>query len=65
MKLYKTIYEGGGERRICWQGTQADAAAKRKALKQEGCSDVKTNDEDVPTSKTELLEWLNTNVTGE
>lgn len=67
MKLYKTTYidESQPCGHITWDGTQADAGATRKRLKGEGRSEVETKDEDVPTSKPELLAWLNANVKGE
>lgn len=68
MKLYKTksFDEPNGIRHITWSGTQADAAAKRKELKALGDrTEIETKEEDVPTSKPELLAWLNANVTGE
>lgn len=65
MIFYQTKYQGGGENRICWQGTQADATAKRKALKEEDCSNITTETVEVPVDKPSLLIWLNTNCTGE
>jgi hypothetical protein len=66
MKLYKTTYVDGHvappEKKACWQGTQNDAAARRKELKTEGMSNVETKDVDVPTDKPGLLAWLNENV---
>jgi hypothetical protein len=66
MKLYRTKYIAGeGETRYTWQGTQNDAAAKRKALKQEDRGGITTEDIDVPTDKPDLLAWLNENCAGE
>jgi hypothetical protein len=69
MKLYRTQHlvrnpATGDSTPFTWQGTQADAAAKRKELKTAGCADVETKGVDVPTDKAGLLAWLNTNVTG-
>lgn len=63
MKLYKTIYldddtPEDNDRRV-WDGTQADAAKRRKALKTEGMRMIVTDEVDVPTSKSALLAWLN------
>lgn len=72
MKLYRTQHhepkldeESSIQLKYHWQGTQADAAACRKDLKAKGHTSIETVDVDVPTDKAGLLEWLNTNVTGE
>jgi hypothetical protein len=60
MKLYRTKAWSGDTANECvWDGTQASATKTRKELKQRGFNDVETEDIDVPTSKPELLEWLN------
>lgn len=63
MRLYKTTYVAPGEgvTRINWSGTQADAREDRKELKSSGYDDIETEEVDVPTSKAELLEFLNEN----
>jgi hypothetical protein len=63
MKLYKTF----GERpdhtlETKWSGTQADARADRKQLKETGKLYIETTEADIPTDKTGLLAWLNKNV---
>lgn len=65
MKFYVTKYTANGAKRIHWEGTQADAAAKRKALKDEDCDNINTIEFDVPTDKPGLLAFLNEYVTGE
>jgi hypothetical protein len=67
MKLYKTITKADDSNEIQWDGTQSDAAGTRKALIAKGFkrAEVETTEVDVPTSKPELLAWLNDNVTGE
>lgn len=67
MKLYKTIgVNDETSAKFHWDGTQADAAKRRKELKSSGdFGKVSTEEVDVPTSKAELLAWLNANVTGE
>jgi hypothetical protein len=42
-----------------WEGTQADTAKTRKWAKAEGMRNVETKEVDVPTSKADLLAWLN------
>lgn len=61
MRLYKTTYVAAGENRIRWSGTQADARNDRKDLKEQDCDNIETEEVDVPTSKAELLEFLNEN----
>lgn len=67
MRLYKTIGVNitVKMRRIKWSGTQVDARADRKALKEEGFGEPDTQEVDVPTDKQGLLAWLNENATGE
>lgn len=65
MKFYVTRYGASGAKRISWQGTQADAAAKRKDLKEQDCDGIETIEFEVPTDKPALLAFLNTHVTGE
>lgn len=60
MRLYKTKGlhdQEGWEAR--WDGTQADAAKQRKAMKEQGFDKVETKEVDVPTDKQGLLAWLN------
>lgn len=68
MKLYRTSYtddefeaQGLPTRRSVWHGTQADAAAVRKAMKSDGMRQIDTEDIDVPTDKSGLIAWLNDN----
>lgn len=62
MRLYRTKGLNADEGIIyLWDGTQADAAARRKRLKADGVTGVETKEVDVPTSKAELLTWLNEN----
>lgn len=71
MKLYRTyavtaaLNDDERTKVSKWDGTQADASARRKALKGMACTDVETKEVDVPTDKPGLLAWLNANVTGE
>jgi hypothetical protein len=65
MKFYVTKYSANGCKRIHWEGTQADATSKRKALKEEDCDNITTIEFDVPTDKPGLLAFLNQYVTGE
>ncbi len=46
-----------------WVSTQSDAAAARQKFISDGFrrKDLETTEVDVPTSKSELLEWLNQN----
>lgn len=66
MKLYRTqgATKDGFNSMLTWQGTQADAAAKRKELIAADFS-ADTVVVEVPTDKPSLLAWLNANVTGE
>jgi hypothetical protein len=60
MKFYKT--EGDNKNDVThyfWDGTQADAAKRRKALKATGYLLVLTEEVEVPTDKAGLLAYLN------
>lgn len=61
MKLYRTTDANDNVR---WSGSQAEATADRQALRDAAGTksrDFATTDAvDVPTSKSELLAWLNT-----
>lgn len=61
MKLYRTHYLDDQFDRITsvYDGTQADAAARRKSLKADGMRNIETKDEDVPTDKAGLITHLN------
>lgn len=63
MKLYRTDFIDDDAKdqaaQAIWSGTQSDAAGDRKRLKTDGMREIKTTDVDVPTSKQELLAWLN------
>jgi len=60
MKLYRTKDQRGN---VVWSGSQAEATADRTALKAEAgvtSRDFATTEAvEVPTSKAELLKWLN------
>lgn len=67
MKLYKIIANNrptNGGTDIIWVGSQAEAGSTRKKLVEEGRkrTDLVTEEVDVPTSKQDLLGWLNANV---
>jgi hypothetical protein len=65
MKLYCTTYyddeksgfHDGVQHK--WYGTQVDQKRDAKALKAAGMRNISPNPADVPTSKPELLAWLN------
>lgn len=67
MKLYCTTYYDDapdlGHEVVghcsTWQGTQAHQNQVAKALKTNGMRDIVKHVEDVPTSKADLLAWLN------
>lgn len=64
MNLYKTNYlddaqPAGRIERAVWVGTQSDAAKNRKQLKADGMRDIETDDTDVPTDKSGLMNFLN------
>lgn len=64
MKLYRTSgVDHDDDIQYRWTGTQADAKSTLKSMKEEGYQDVENEDVDVPTSKSELLAWLNENAT--
>lgn len=63
MKLYliTTHDDQGDDQQVKWVASQSDAGATRAQLVKDGFSrkDIKTTGIDVPTTKTELLEFLN------
>ena len=61
MKLYLVHGNTETKQLAKWVGTQADAAATRKAFMEEGAkrADLDTKEVDVPTDKAGLLEFLN------
>ena len=61
MKLYLTSYfdDQFDESFSAYDGTQADAATRRKALKADGMRNIETKDADVPTDKAGLITHLN------
>lgn len=64
MNLYiVTSTNEDGERRRTWVGTQANVRATKTQLKEQGHTDIEDEPVDVPTSKAELLEFLNANCT--
>lgn len=74
MKLYRTQHHdtpptdsssNSLNLRYHWQGTLSDAATCRKKLRADSYEDIETTEVEVPTSKAELLTWLNANVVGE
>lgn len=64
MQLFKTTASAEGcEPQVSFQGSQTEAAQARKALKVLGDGVVFTQQTiEVPTGKSGLLKWLNTNV---
>lgn len=65
MKLYRTCVAGRASETAepLWAGSQAEAGKHRKELNQRGHkrADISTDEVEVPTNKTGLLEWLNKN----
>lgn len=68
MRLYQLIdadrsENGEGKCRVKWVGTQAEAAAVRKEWVSGGSkrADITTSEIDVPTTKIDLLAFLNDN----
>ena len=61
MKFYKTNYTENGEQKNVWCSTQVDANRIRVDLKRAGNKTAEVVTVDVPTSKEELLKWLNEN----
>lgn len=63
MKLYRTTYTDDAPSntliQVRWDGTQSDAAKRRKSLKADGMRSITTTDEAVPTDKPGLLKYLN------
>lgn len=63
MRLYKVTGHVGipAVKKTKWVGSQADAASFRKELTDAGAkrADIETAEVDVPTTKAELLAWLN------
>jgi len=64
MKLYQTTADDSSQdsgMQVSWNGSGADASKQRSAFKKAGLKGVSTEEVDVPTNKTDLLAWLNTN----
>lgn len=66
MRLYKTVRHtpaavGEGSSRTLWSGSQASAGKDRDTMrKSKGLDDtIETTEVDVPTTKPEMLNWLN------
>lgn len=61
MRLYKTTASNGDGIQTRWAGSQAEAATNRKAFVGMGFkrAEVETEEVEVPTNKTGLLEFLN------
>lgn len=66
MKLYKTTITRNGVDTYSWQGSRADAASRRRVAVESGVKrkDTGTVEVEIPTTKTGLLDWLNSNFTG-
>ena len=66
MRVYKVTGHVGipAVTKVRWVGSQADASSFRKELTDTGAKrkDIETEEVDVPTTKAELLAWLNENV---
>ena len=62
MNLYKTTAIRPTDSTVAclWSGTQADARHDRKTMHADGMHAAATVEVDLPTSKTDLLLWLNT-----
>lgn len=62
MKLYLTSGQTKTyEEKVQWSGTKRDAARERKAMKDDGLEFVGTYEVDIPTHKSKLIQFLNTN----
>jgi hypothetical protein len=62
MKFYQTKAQTGADSfKATWSASSADASKQRTALKAEGFKKPVTTEHDVPTSKADLLAWLNDN----
>lgn len=60
MRLYLTSAEDDSGMIIKrWSGTQADAGKQRKEMRAQGLSFVETDEVDFPTTKAELIHYLN------
>lgn len=60
MRLYCTSGEDDNGMTIKrWSGTQADAGKQRKEMRAQGLSFVETDEVDFPTTKAELIHYLN------
>ena len=61
MRLYQTTGDNSDGTTVSWNGSAADASKQRSAFKKDGYKGVSTEEYDVPTNKTDLLVFLNTN----
>lgn len=63
MKLYKITADDGDKTVSKYVGTQAEAVAQRKKLKEDGFAQkhITSDDVEVPTDKAGLIAWLNKN----
>jgi hypothetical protein len=63
MRLYQTTGTDSvnSAERVIWNGSAADASKQRTAFKKDGYKGVSTEEYDVPTNKTALLDFLNAN----
>jgi|CXWK01.1.fsa_nt_gi ribosomal protein L20A (L18A) len=64
MKLYRVSFNDGDNKEVAkWVGSQDEATKQRMAFTSEHGvkrKDISVENIDVPTSKAELIEWLNT-----
>ena len=64
MKLYRVSFNDGDNKEVAkWAGSQDEATKQRMAFMSEHGvkrKDISVENIDVPTSKAELIEWLNT-----
>lgn len=63
MKFYKTYTNTACPPDAKWTASQSEAASQRATLVKAGFkrADIHTNEVEVPTTKKELLQWLNEN----
>lgn len=62
MKLYRVSFDDGNKEVTKWVGSQDEATKQRMAFMDEHSikrKDVHIEQVNVPTAKTELIEWLN------
>lgn len=64
MNLYKTTGKANDVNAVLWSGSLADASKSRVAMKKSGGKNVETVEVDVPTSKQDLIAFLNSSKAG-